>query len=93
MTKNMLGAQKAPDLPRRVVKGCYRRGRGSLLHSLSKDPDCNSLRYYTYSLKYNMRTQYLGRNTVDVMNEREVTLECCSNFVCVNKLYAFAHRF
>ena len=39
-----------PDLPGRVVKCDKRGGRGSLLHSLSKEPDCNSLCYYTRSL-------------------------------------------
>ena len=40
----------SPDLPGRVVKGDWRWGRGSLLRSLSKEPDCNSLCYYTRSL-------------------------------------------
>ena len=40
----------SPDLPGRVVKCDKRTGRGSLLRSLSKEPDCNSLCHYTRSL-------------------------------------------
>ena len=42
----------SPDLPGRVVKCDKRGGRGTLLRSLSKEPDCNSLCYYTPSLNY-----------------------------------------
>ena len=42
----------SPDLSGRIVKGDQRGGKGSLLHSLSKEPDFNSLCNYTWSLNY-----------------------------------------